>query len=70
MIKQAYQIAKKKTIPYRYTVGAKDDGKGLPFDVTLSLDADFKKTIIKAVTIGAVGIGLGIAAGIFISKRR
>lgn len=56
-----------------YIVGGKSDGKALPVDVRLSLDPDFKKTIIKSVSIAAIGIGAGIAAGIAISeatKRR
>ena len=51
-----------------YMVGGKEEGKGLPVDVRLSLDAEFKRTIIKSVFIGSAGIALGIAAGIVISE--
>jgi hypothetical protein len=56
-------------IPYNYKVGSKSKSS-LPVDVKLSLDQDFKKTIVKSVTIFAVGTALGIAAGIVISKSK
>jgi hypothetical protein len=57
-------------VPYNYKVGTPSTGKSLPFDVKLSIDKDFEKAVTKWVAIGATGIGLGIAAGIIISKKR
>ena len=57
-------------MPYNYIVGEKGTSKGLPFDVKLSIDANFNKAVTKWVTIGAAGVGLGIVAGFIISKRR
>jgi hypothetical protein len=51
-----------------YKVGGKPSG--IPFDVKLSLDQDFKKTVIKGVTIFTGGVCLGIAAGIIISNSK
>ncbi len=55
-------------IPYTYKVGEKG-GKPMPFDVKLSIDADFKKTVIKSVTIFSLGIAAGIVAGFVITKK-
>lgn len=68
-IDTATSIVKNKRIPYNYIVGEKSSGS-LPFDVKLSLDPDFKKTIIKSVTILSIGIGLGTLAGIVISNSK
>jgi len=57
-------------VPYNYVVGAKDTGKGLPFDVKLSIDPDFKNTLIKGVSIFSGGVALGIIAGFAIKKAR
>lgn len=55
-----------KSIPYNYVVGGKETPSAIPFDVKLSLDKDFKKTVLISVGL----ISLGIAAGIAIAKRR
>jgi len=55
-------------IPANYTVGG--TSKGVPFDVKLSIDPDFKKTIIKGVTIFSGGVAIGIIAGFAIKKAR
>ena len=59
-------------IPYDYIVGGKDTGKssGVPIDVKLSVDKDFAKVLVKSVSIIAVGIGLGVVAGMAITKKR
>jgi hypothetical protein len=51
-----------------YVVGApKGENKGIPVEVKLSLDPDFKRTLVKSVIIASTGIALGIGAGIVIS---
>lgn len=57
-------------IPYNYKIGSPSSGKPLPFDVKLSIDKDFNKAVTKWVTIGSIGVGLGILAGIVISKNK
>jgi hypothetical protein len=52
-----------------YTVGGKSSGNNIPVELTLKLDPDFKKTVIKGATILSIGIGLGIASGIVISNN-
>ena len=51
-----------------YKVGGAPSG--IPFDVKLSLDQDFKNTIIKGVTIFSFGVAAGIAIGIIIKKNK
>lgn len=53
-----------------YKVGEKSTSSGIPFDVKLSLDEDFKNTIIKGVSIFSLGVAAGITAGIAIKKSR
>jgi hypothetical protein len=53
-----------------YKVGEKSTSKGLPIDVQLSIDQDFKKTILKGVAIFSGGVALGIAAGFIITKSK
>jgi hypothetical protein len=53
-----------------YKVGSKSGNKGLPIDVQLSIDQDFKKTIFKGVAIFSGGVALGIAAGFIITKSK
>lgn len=65
--KKASDAIAKKTA-YNYKVGTKDSGGGIPFSVKLSIDEDFKKAVIKSVTIFSIGVGAGIAAGIVIRK--
>jgi hypothetical protein len=59
-------LVKNKRIPYNYKVGEKSSA--MPFDVKLSIDQDFKKTLLKAVSIFSLGVAGGIATGIVISK--
>jgi hypothetical protein len=63
-------ILKTGRIPYNYKVGSPSSGKPMPFDVKLSIDPDFKRTIIKCVTIGTIGLGIAVATGIVLSKRK
>lgn len=57
---------------FSYILGQKADGtsNGVPVDVTVGIDADLQKTVFASVGILTVGIGIGIAAGIFIAKRK
>jgi hypothetical protein len=57
-------ILKNTTIPY--TVGGKD-ASPIPLNVKLSIDPDFKKTVLIATGILGLGIGLGI--GIINAKK-
>lgn len=59
----------KATQGYTYTVGAKDSGGGIPFNVKLALDTDFKKTLLKAVGIFSIGVAGGIAVGIALKAK-
>lgn len=71
VIDNVKNIIKNKSVPYNYVVGQKSTGSSpIPFDVKLSIDPDFKKTVIKVGSIFSVGIALGIAAGIYSSKKR
>jgi hypothetical protein len=64
------KVATSGRIPYTYKVG-EPAGKPMPFDVKLSIDPDFKKTIIKGITIFSGGLALGIFAGfVFTSKSK
>lgn len=51
-----------------YKVGEKSTSKGIPFDVQLSIDQEFKKTLLKGVGIFSIGVFAGIATGIVVSK--
>lgn len=62
------KILATKRIPYNYKVGEKSGP--IPFDVKLSLDADFKKTLITSVAIFSIGVGLGVLAGFVITKSK
>lgn len=68
VIDQAKSLIQNKRIPYNYIMGQKSTSS-LPFDVKLSIDKDFNKAVTKWVTIGTVGLSLGIFAGILISKN-
>lgn len=50
--------------------GKPTKSSGVPVDVKLAIDPEFKKTLITVVGILSVGIGAGIATGIVISKAR
>jgi hypothetical protein len=60
-------VAKKAT--YNYKVGEKDTGGGIPFSVRLSIDPDFKKTVLMSVGIFSAGVAAGIATGIYLKSR-
>lgn len=51
-----------------YTVGG-PASKPLPVELTLKLDPDFKKTVIKSVCILSAGVVIGVATGVAISSR-
>lgn len=68
VIDQIKAVAKNGRIPYTYKVGEKS--KGMPFDVKLSVDADFKKAITKWVSIASAGIAGGIIAGFFLTRKK
>jgi hypothetical protein len=68
ILRKVANTVKTGRIQVPYSVGS--PSKGMPVDVRLSMDANFNKAVTKWVTIGAAGIGLGIAAGIVISKIR
>lgn len=51
-----------------YKVGEKSASKGIPFDVQLSIDKDFKNTLLKSVGIFSAAVAAGICTGIVISK--
>lgn len=53
-------------LPYNYIVGGKDTAP-IPFDVKLSLDADFKKTVVKSSLIFASGIAFGMGLNALLS---
>jgi hypothetical protein len=58
-------------VPYNYKVGAPSSpSSGLPFNVKLSIDPNFQKTIVTVASIIAGGVALGTAVGIFIAKRK
>lgn len=59
-----------KAIPYNYVVGSKSESSGLPVNVKLSVDPDFKKALIKMAAIFTIGIGTGVAVGIAVAKKR
>jgi hypothetical protein len=56
------------TIPY--TVGSKSSSGGIPVNVNLNLDKDFKNTIYKTAGIISLGIAFGIFAGVVYSKTK
>lgn len=57
--------------PQTLTVGGKTSSSSqIPVKVTLNLDPDFKKTLVKSVAILTIGIGAGIATGIIISNSK
>jgi hypothetical protein len=51
-------------IPYNYVVGGKASTSGIPVEVTVKLDPDLKKTILK----GCAFLALGIIGGAAINK--
>lgn len=56
----------------KYTVGSKTPATtsgGIPVNVILSVDPDFKRTIYKTAGITAIGLAL-LGAGIALSKKR
>lgn len=54
-----------------YTVGGKSvKSSGVPVELTLKLDPEFSKTILKATGIIGGSIVLGMAAGYAISDNR
>lgn len=57
-------------IPYTYKVGEKSSGAGLPVKVTLALDPDFKKTLIKGLAIFSISVGVGVAVGVAVAKPK
>lgn len=59
----------KKAIPYTYKIGSKTGESGIPMNVKVSIDTDFKKTVIKGISILSGGIALGIIAGFLITKK-
>lgn len=61
MALQRITSAFKKGIPYNYVVGAPDSKTPIPFDVKLSLDKEFQKTILKSAFIFSGGILTGMA---------
>ena len=62
----------KNIIPAQEVIvgGKSSKSSGVPIDVKLKLDPEFSKTLVKVSGILALGIGLGIASGIVISKKR
>lgn len=63
-VQQILNAAIQKRIPTTYTVGGKQSS-GIPMDIRLSLDPDFKKTVL----IGTSMLSLGIAVGLALSKK-
>jgi len=52
-----------------YTVGG-PASKPLPVELTLKLDPDFKKTIIKTALIFSAGVAIGVGTGVAVSGMR
>lgn len=48
-------------IPYNYVVGGPSSSSGVPVDMRLSLDPDFKKTILKGVAMLSASIVIATA---------
>lgn len=63
-------IIKTGRLPYNYKVGEKSSGKPLPFDVKLSIDPQFRKTVLQSVGMLAGGIALGTIAGFLLTKKK
>jgi 3-phosphoglycerate kinase len=68
LVRNVKQAVRTNAIPYNYVVGGKDSG--MNFNVKLSLDPDFKKTILKGVGIFSFALASGIATGIVVAEAR
>ncbi len=54
----------------KYVVGEKSKSSGIPLNVQVSIDKDFKNTLIKGIAILSLGVAAGTAAGIIISSNK